>query len=139
MSSATYYEKYSLMIGYRNINKFSVFLGIEDEDHPALSNSYLSITSADSSEELINSEVYFPNNSLKSLYKFIKWSRHSFQFVRKLLQLFLPASIVAAGVMIVSGLFFQINPFSITQLIWVTIFSCGMIAINLSLEKPQES
>jgi magnesium-transporting ATPase (P-type) len=127
------------MIGYRNINKFSVFLGIEDEDHPALSNSYLSITSADSSEELINSEVYFPNNSLKSLYKFIKWSRHSFQFVRKLLQLFLPASIVAAGVMIVSGLFFQINPFSITQLIWVTIFSCGMIAINLSLEKPQES
>jgi magnesium-transporting ATPase (P-type) len=137
MSSATYYEKYSLMIGYRNINKFSVFLGIEDEDHPALSNSYLSITSADSSEELINSEVYFPNNSLKSLYKFIKWSRHSFQFVRKLLQLFLPASIVAAGVMIVSGLFFQINPFSITQLIWVTIFSCGMIAINLSLEKPQ--
>ncbi len=137
MSSATYYEKYSLMIGYRNINKFSVFLGIEDEDHPALSNSYLSITSADSSEELINSEVYFPNNSLKSLYKFIKWSRHSFQFVRKLLQLFLPASIAAAGVMIVSGLFFQINPFSITQLIWVTIFSCGMIAINLSLEKPQ--
>jgi hypothetical protein len=49
MSSATYYEKYSLMVGYRNINRFSVFMGIEDEDHPALSNSYLSITSVDSS------------------------------------------------------------------------------------------
>lgn len=137
MSSATYYEKYSLMVGYRNINRFAVFMGIENEDHPALSNSYLSITSADSSEELVNSEVYFPNNSLESLYKFIIWSRNSFQFVRKLLQLFLPASFVAIGVMLACGLFFKINPFNITQLLWVTLFSCGMIAINLSLEKPQ--
>jgi Ca2+ transporting ATPase len=139
MSSATYFEKYSLMIGYRNISVFTAYMGIENEDNPAQTNSYLPITSAISNANLTNSEVHFPSNSLKTLCNFISWSRFSCQFVRKLMQLLLPASIVPAIIMLFSGIFFQMSPFGILQILWVCVILCGVSGLNLSWEKPQDS
>ena len=120
------------MVGYRNIRKFTAYMGIESEDNPAQTNANLPINSTLSNAHLPNSEVTFPSNSLRSLYNFTNWSRFACHFTRKFIQLLLPASLVPCIVILFSGLFFAVNPFTIAQLLWVSVVLCGLTGINLS-------
>lgn len=47
----------------------------------------------------------------------------------------LPACLVPSIIMIISGVFFDQNPFTLSQLLWVILYVCPVLALNLSLEK----
>jgi hypothetical protein len=50
----------------------------------------------------------------------------------------LPSSIVAASIILLSGVLFRTSPLAPIQVFWVCIPLCVASAINLSWEKPQE-
>lgn len=63
------------MVGLQNTDNVVAYLGYGPEDKPALAQSYLSITVG--TEPLEGYAVTFPKNDIKTLSKFIIWSRFS--------------------------------------------------------------
>lgn len=74
----------------------------------------------------------FPSNSLRTLQRSIVWSRFAAQYARKIIQLMLPASIVAVTVILFSGVLFRTSPLTPIQIFWVCIPLSLASAINLS-------
>jgi hypothetical protein len=85
-------HKYALMVGLENSDNLVAYLGYGTEDKPALAQSYLPISVG---SNLQGCAVDFPRNDIRTVSKFIIWSRFSHEFVSRYLQLILPASIVA--------------------------------------------
>lgn len=130
VSSATYQHKYALLVGFSNIGCRTACLGGDSEDQPALAHAHLALGLAPS--PCANAAVVFPNNSLKSLFAFIAWSRLSSDFLRKYVQLALPAAIVPGVLMLVGGSCFGGSPITLLQALWVQIGLGCLLALSLS-------
>ena len=76
--------------------------------------------------------ISFKKNSVASLSKLIVWSRFSHQFVKRYVQLILPASIVAVATIKIGSLTCSQLVLGVVPLTWVFAVLCPLLALALS-------
>jgi magnesium-transporting ATPase (P-type) len=138
LGEADYYSKYALMVGLLKNNHEVCVIGKDQEDIPAMAISTLSICSAESKLDQV-AHVIMPNYSLKCVYSLVLWSRFSYDFVSKFVQLVLTNLLVGAILIFGCGIVAEQYLFKLLQILWLQMVINPLLAINLALEKPSDS
>ena len=118
------------MIGLDNIDYNVAYMGYGEQDRPALAYSYLSISVGP--QHMEGYSVSLKKNSVKGLSRLIVWSRFSHEFVKRYIQLILPASIVGVATVKIGAITCKQLLFGVVPLTWVFAGVCPLLALALS-------
>lgn len=122
------------MVGLSNIEKNVSFMGEGDKDRPALAHCYLPISVGPGAME--GYSVSFEKNNIKNLSRLIVWSRFSQEFIRKYVQLMVPASVVAVILVMIGVLASDQLVMCMLPITWICTVICPLLALALSWENP---
>jgi calcium-translocating P-type ATPase len=134
-------DKYTLVLGLKEIGHVVAVTGDGTNDAPALKKAHVGFSMGIAGTDVAKdaSAIILLDDNFASIITAIKWGRNIYGNVRKFLQFQLAVNVVALFIVFLGSVVMNDPPFTSVQMLWVNLImdTCGALA--LATEPPQES
>ena len=147
LARSTPEDKYTLVLGLKELNHVVAVTGDGTNDAPALKKAHVGFSMGIAGTDVAKdaSAIILLDDNFASTITGIKWGRNIYGNVRKFLQFQLAVNIVALFIVFVGSVVLNDPPLTSVQMLWVNLImdTCGALALateppsnDLLLDKP---
>ena len=141
LADSTPEDKYTLVLGLKEIGHVVAVTGDATNDAPVLKNAQVGFSMGIAGTDVAKdaSAITLLDDNFATITALIKWGPNIYVNVRKFLQFQLAFIIVALSIVFLGSFVMDDPPFTSVQMLWVNLIinTCGALA--LLTEPPQES
>ncbi|KRX03533.1 HAD-like domain [Pseudocohnilembus persalinus] len=134
-------DKQLIVQKFQDQNSIVAYIGDGNNDYLGLTKSDIGITLGISGTNLAkqSSKIILQDDNLNNIELCINWGRHLLLTIQRFVFFQLTFFIVSSITMLVCTLFFKNSPFSVLQVVWLSLIHDIFSAFALSLENPEEN
>ena len=139
LANASDKDKAMLVIILRKLGNIVCYVGDGNNDALALKAAHVGISMGVSGTNIAkeNSSLILIKDELSKMIPCVEWGRNIVENIQRFIYFQLTVYIVSIYMMIVSSIALAEAPFSILQIIWLTLIQDIFSSIGLALEKPR--
>eukprot|EP01066_Platyproteum_vivax_P018801 Platyproteum_vivax@DN759_c0_g1_i1.p1 len=134
-------DKYTLVVGLRNMGHVVAVTGDGTNDAPALKKADVGFAMGLTGKEVAKAaaDIVLLDDNFDSIVKAVRWGRNIFDNIRRFLQFQLTVNVVAVTTAFVSAVVIRDTPLTSIQLLWVNLIMDTLGAIALATEPPTDA